>query len=118
MSTAHAPAPLPGHDPVAPRRPVSWREALDRLEEHADRAEQLIRGKAGVEELPWQPPTDLGPIPDEFVPRARQLLARQQQLMAAIPALLVDKNQQRRWADRAAGATSTPAHPVYLDVTA
>ncbi|TWG98636.1 hypothetical protein L615_000300001280 [Nocardioides sp. J9] len=38
--------------------------------------------------------------------------------MAAIPALLVDKNQQRRWADRAAGATGTPAHPVYLDVTA
>lgn len=112
------PAPLPGPDGTTPRRPVTWREALDRLEAHADRAEQMIRGHAAPDEPPWAPPTDLGPIPDEFVPRARQLLARQQRLMAAIPALLTDKDRQRRVADRVAGATSTPAHPVYLDITA
>lgn len=112
------PTPLPGPDGTTPRRPVTWREALDRLEAHADRAEQMIRGHAAPDELPWLPPAELGPIPDEFVPRARHLLARQQQLMAAIPALLSDKHHQRRVADRVADATSTPAHPVYLDITA
>lgn len=99
-------------------RPVTWREALDRLEAHADRAEQMISGEVSTSEPPWMPPTDLGPIPDEFLPRARQLLERQQRLMAAIPAMLSDKHQQRRVADRVAGATTAPARPVYLDVTA
>lgn len=115
------PAPLPGpdgRDSTTPRRPVTWREALDRLEAHADRAEQMIRGQAAPDGPPWLPPTDLGPIPDEFVPRARHLLARQQQLMAAIPALMADNHQQRKVANRVADATSAPAHPVYLDITA
>ena len=116
--------PVPGvpamSDPMPeqPRRPVTWREALDRLEAHADRAEQLIRGHAAPHEPPWQPPTDLGPIPDEFVPRARQLLARQQRLMSAIPALMADNHHQRKVATRVADATSAPAHPVNLDITA
>lgn len=101
-----------------PRRPVTWREALDRLEAHADRAEQLISGHDPRQEPPWMPPTDLGPIPDEFLPRARQLLERQQRLMAAIPAMLSDRQHQRRVADRVAGATTVPSRPVYLDVTA
>ncbi|NHA00568.1 hypothetical protein G5V59_12525 [Nocardioides sp. W3-2-3] len=70
MTSAPLPPPVP--DGIAPRRPLSWREALDRLEAHAERAEEMIGGEADPGDAPWLPPTDLGPIPDEFVPRARQ----------------------------------------------
>ncbi|MCX6400749.1 MAG: hypothetical protein NTX33_12580 [Propionibacteriales bacterium] len=105
-------------NPERPRRPVTWREALDRLEEHADRAERMLQGHRTAEDAPWQPPTDLGPIPDEFLPRARVLLERQQRLMAAIPGILSDTRQQQRVADRVSDATTTRSVPVYLDVTA
>ncbi|KRB79946.1 hypothetical protein ASE01_00055 [Nocardioides sp. Root190] len=111
-------AAFSGPPDLPPRRPVTWREALDRLEAHADRAEQMIRGQVPPDEMPWLPPSDLGPIPDEFVPRARHLLERQRQLMSAIPAMLSDNHHQRRVADRVADATIGPAQPVYLDVTA
>lgn len=104
--------------PEQPRRPVSWREALDRLEEHADRTERMLRGHRTADEAPWQPPVELGPIPDEFLPRARVLLERQQRLMAAIPRILSDNRQQQRVADRVSDATTPRSVPVYLDVTA
>ncbi len=107
--------------PTSPQRPASWREALDRLEAHADRAEGVLRGMAEENDavpVPWLPSADLGPIPDEFVPRARQLLARQQQLMAAIPVVLADNRGQQRVAGRVGEATTVPPRPVYLDVTA
>ena len=104
--------------PEQPARPATWREALDRLEAHADRAEGLIRGLASDDAPPWAPPADLGPMPEEFIPRARLLLERQQHLMAAIPSILADTRQQQRLADRVSDATVGPAAPVYLDVTA
>ncbi|GAA4810361.1 hypothetical protein ACFQ0K_15120 [Nocardioides caeni] len=104
--------------PEAPRRPVTWREALDRLEQHADRAEQMIRGLSDDGPEPWAPPADLGPIPDEFVPRARQLLERQQRLMAAIPAALAGNRQHQQVTTRVSNATQAPTPSVYLDVSA
>lgn len=104
--------------PEAPRRPVTWREALDRLEQHADRAEQMIRGLGDADLEPWAPPVDLGPIPDEFVPRARQLLERQQRLMAAIPSAMTGNRQQQQVASRVSNATQAPTASVYLDVSA
>ncbi|TQK69579.1 MULTISPECIES: hypothetical protein [unclassified Nocardioides] len=103
-------------------RPASWTEALDRLEAHADHAEQMLRGvpagATGTTPEPWLPPTDLGPLPSDLVPRARMLLARQQRLMAAIPGVLADNRRQQQVADRVGRATTTPPTPVYLDVTA
>ncbi|MBM7516393.1 hypothetical protein [Nocardioides nitrophenolicus] len=108
--------------PQRPERPSSWTEALDRLEAHADHAEQMLRGVpaggTGAVLEPWLPPADLGPLPGELVPRARTLLARQQRLMAAIPAVLDDNRRQQQVADRVGRATTTPPGPVYLDVTA
>ena len=100
-------------------RPASWTEALDRLEAHADRAEQMLRGvSAAPAPPPWQPPADLGPLPNELVPRARMLLARQQRLMAAIPGALSGNRRQQRVADRVGEATASTSTPLYLDVTA
>lgn len=103
---------------IPPRRSVSWREALDRLEKHADNAELLLGGDDAPAVDPWEPPTDLGLMPDEFLPRARMLLERQQRLMEAIPAILSDNRQQLRVADRVSNATTHRTVPVYLDVTA
>lgn len=105
-----------------PDRPSSWTEALDRLEAHADHAEQMLQGvpagATGATVEPWLPPVDLGPLPNELVPRARTLLARQQQLMAAIPGVMADNRRQQLVADRVGRATTAPPTPVYLDVTA
>ena len=105
-------------DPERPARPVSWQEALDRLEAHADRAERMLQGLGATDIEPWTPPADLGPMPLGFLPRARLLLERQQRLMAAMPSVLADLRQQQRVTDRVSEATTTPAPPVYLDVIA
>ncbi|WP_435768359.1 hypothetical protein [Nocardioides sp. SYSU DS0651] len=107
-----------GSEPIEPDRPATWQEALDRLEAHADRAEKVIRGMAVDKELPWSPPTHLGPIPEEFLARARRLLERQQRLMGMIPSVLADTRQQQRVADRVSDATTARVSPVYLDVIA
>ncbi|MFC5731570.1 hypothetical protein [Nocardioides vastitatis] len=67
---------------------------MDRLEAHADRAEGVIRGLAAPDATAWAPPTDLGPIPDEFIPRARLLLERQRLLLAAVPSVLYAAQDQ------------------------
>ena len=108
-----------------------WDEELRRLEAHADRAEQVMRGLVpspgdpGSPDSPdgelsatWEAPVGLGPMPEEFLPRARILLERQQRLMAAIPAAIASNRHQRRVAVRVSDATATPGGPVYLDVTA
>lgn len=99
-----------------------WHVELDRLELHVDRAEQLIGAPAGLdaagEPRAWQVPTGLGPLPEEFIPRARLLLERQRRLMALIPSVLADNRQQQRVADRVSGATTAPTSPVYVDVSA
>ncbi|GAA1528749.1 hypothetical protein [Nocardioides humi] len=126
MTTVHAASsavPAEGPEaPVHPDRPASWQEALDRLEAHADHAEQMLHGvpagATGTTLAPWLPPTDLGPMPGEMVPRARALLTRQQRLMAAIPGVLADTRGQQQVADRVGRATTAPTTPVYLDVTA
>ncbi|WP_436698132.1 hypothetical protein [Nocardioides sp. BYT-33-1] len=105
----------------APDRPASWVEALDRLEAHADHAERMLQGSTaatGGAPAPWLPPAELGPLPNDLVPRARQLLARQQRLMAAIPTVLAGTRRQQQVTDRVGRATTLPPAPVYLDVTA
>lgn len=103
---------------------ASWEQALDALDAHVVRAEQIIAGmlpedSAGaLGSTPWSPPVGLGPLPAEFVFRARTLLERQERLIAAIPRVLAETDKQRRVAARVSDATTTPAVPVYLDVTA
>ncbi|WGX97858.1 hypothetical protein [Nocardioides sp. L-11A] len=118
----------PGHPPAdagspsVPERPTTWAEALDRLEAHADHAELMLQGTpagaTGATISPWLPPAELGPLPNDLVPRARQLMARQQRLMAAIPSVLAGTRRQQQVTDRVGRATTLPPTPVYLDVTA
>jgi hypothetical protein len=100
------------HDPAVD----GWEHALIELEEHVALAERLVCSRLAAEPLPWQPPTQLGPLPDEFLFRARQLLRRQQALIDAIPAVLATTGHHRRVLGRITDATGRPTTPIYIDV--
>lgn len=95
---------------------TGWESALDSLEEHVSEAERLVRGRLGGAPASWSPPGDLGPVPDEFLFRARQLLRRQQAVIDAIPGIMSTTGDQRRVLGRIADATGRPTVPVYIDV--
>jgi len=100
------------HDPAVD----GWELALDELELHVTLAEKMVRNRMAAEALPWQPPVDLGSLPDEFIFRARHLLRRQQALIEAIPAILATNGHQRRVLGRIADATGRPTTPIYIDI--
>ncbi|HJQ05028.1 MAG TPA: hypothetical protein VJ872_06270 [Nocardioides sp.] len=95
---------------------AGWESALDSLEDHVSEAERLVRGRLGGAPSSWSAPGDLGPVPDEFLFRARQLLRRQQAVIDAIPGMMSSTGDQRRVVGRIADATVRPAVPVYIDV--
>lgn len=53
-----------------------WVGALARLQQDLDSLDRALATGAEVVTLPWTPPTDLGPIPDELRLRAEELLGR------------------------------------------
>ena len=100
------------HDPAVD----GWESALADLEEHVAVAERMVRGQLVTEPLGWRPPEDLGPIPDEFIFRARHLLRRQQALIDAIPGILASTTNQQRVLGRIHDATARSTSPIYIDV--
>ena len=52
-----------------------WVAALDEIEHHLDATRAVIAGHEDVEVPAWQPPDDLGPLPEHLQPRARALAA-------------------------------------------
>ncbi len=50
-----------------------WVAALDEIEHHLDVTRAVIDGHEDVEVPAWQPPGDIGPLPEELWPRARAL---------------------------------------------
>jgi len=70
---------------------TGWLAALDELEQGVARVGMLESGGTG-EIAPWAPPADLGPIPEQLVPRARSLV---DQLDAAEARLRVQQEAVR-----------------------
>jgi hypothetical protein len=93
-----------------------WEQALGELEQHVGMAERMIRDRLVSEPLDWQAPEELGPMPDEFVFRARQLLRRQQALIDAIPGILASTSDQRKVLGRISDATGRSPLPLYIDL--
>ena len=87
----------------------AWAAALDELEREVEGAEHLAD---------WVPPTGIGPLPHHLVARARLLADRQQAVIARLAPLLHDTRQRLQVSRRIGGATTKPAPPVYVDVTA
>lgn len=97
---------------------AAWSAALDRLESDTTRLETTEPGAAVPESEPWTPPEDLGPLPVELAPRARDLLARQRFVVDRLTAALTGNRQQARIADTVHAATGSVGRPAYLDVRA
>lgn len=93
-----------------------WADVLDRLEQHVALTEQVVSDQIVTIPEPWTPPTGLAPIPDVFLARARNLLARQQALIDVIPSMMEATNEQRRVVHRITEATTNARGPVYFDV--
>jgi len=85
---------------------AAWNAALDELERYAD--------GPGLG-LDWVPPTDLGPLPVELLPRARRIAAAQDR---AIRRLTDERRTVGAHLEAVGAASPAPVRPVYLDVSA
>jgi hypothetical protein len=98
-----------------------WEQALTALETQLAGVETLLDGTdpGKQTQVEWVPPTDLGPLPAELEPRARQLLTRQLEVAAGLTEQMSAVRNQQNLATRVSEATS-PEHsrPVYLDMDA
>ncbi len=68
----------------------------------------------------WDPPPVRGPIPAQYVVRARALLERQQALINETVSATVGIRQKLELLDKLTGSRrgARDEHPVYVDLTA
>jgi len=99
-------------------RRTAWALALDVLESETARLESIDAGSPVPEHRPWVPPADLGPLPHDLAPRARELLVRQQVVLSVLTGMLSGNRQQARMAGLVHAATGTPERAAYVDVRA
>ena len=108
-----------------------WEAELDRLELDVVRVEQLLAGRAtgsaadpgtddvGAPAETWTPPAVRGRMPADLVPRARDLLDRQDRAGAALREALASAQKQLAYGSRVSDATTPgPSQPVYVDLEA
>ena len=96
-----------------------WESELDRLELEVLRVERLLGGEGPLPADAWTPPAVRGPMPDDLVPRARDLLDRQDRAGTALREAVASAQRQLAYGTRVTGATASgPAQPVYVDLEA
>lgn len=95
-----------------------WEHELSRLEVDVVRIERLARTfETGAPE-PWNPPQVPGPMPEDLIPRAQELLDRQAAAREAVTAALADARGQLSLTERVFRATGSEDRPIYLDIEA
>ena len=104
----------PGHDEDV----AAWERILDGLEADLVRSESALGAAPDVPDGSWTPPEGAPPLPAALLPRARDLLARQEALQAPLAAALHEILELRRAATPRAGATHAPVRAAYLDIRA
>lgn len=101
---------------------AAWVAALDELELTLEDTERLLRSNqpSEVAVVRWTPPTLPGPMPQQLLPRAEELVARQRDVMAAALKAMTAAKQQLDLVDRVAGLRGArrPDRPVYVDLSA
>ena len=86
---------------------VKAAEALANDPESGALAQQIV--------LDWEPPADLGPIPADLLPLAREIQQRQWAVKSKLLPL-ADSRRKHKGVVEAAQATVSPSSPVYLDL--
>jgi hypothetical protein len=97
---------------------AGWVSALDDLERQLTYADRLQPSEAAERLADWVPPVDLGPLPRQLTGRASDLAARQRALISRLTPQLLGTRQQLQLGRRIGHATTQPAVPLYIDVTA
>lgn len=101
---------------------TAWKSALDDLELTLEETEHLLRGEQPATSPasgPWTPPVLPGPLPAEMAERARELLARQQDLITRTTQAAGSVRANANLVDRITDtATSHRRTAVYVDVSA
>lgn len=98
---------------------IVWENELDRLELDILRIERLVRGLVAAPDAPWSPPVVPGPIPADLLPRADDLLRRQEEARARLVVALDEAQKQATYADKVIQITGRRSTgPVYLDLEA
>ncbi|MGN6324952.1 hypothetical protein [Pseudolysinimonas sp.] len=85
---------------------AAWNAALDELERFAD---------APALGVVWEPPTHLGPLPAELLPRAQRVAAAQQR---AIRRLTDERRIAAAHLEAVDAASPAPVRAIYVDLDA
>ena len=96
---------------------AAWEATLDRLERDLELAESFLASGQAPTPEPWQVPVLDGPMPDELLPRAREILRRQAAVKEALRAALSTTDRQRTLTERVS-LGSGPVAPAYVDFSA
>lgn len=110
----------------AERNRRAWEQVLDRLEADLADTEALLSAPEPLltapAPVPWESPALDGPLPDELLPRARDLHQRQTAVREALAAALADTRARRDRIRPSAGSGSTGStgtrQAAYVDVSA
>ncbi len=100
---------------------AAWESALDDLELTLEETEHLLQGghpDPATTPSGWTPPVLPGPLPAEMADRARELLARQQDLIVRTAQAATSARTNASFVDRLADTRSSHRSPIYVDVSA
>lgn len=97
---------------------AAWEEILHGLEADLARSESALGDAPDVSADPWTPPVGAPLLPLALLPRARDLLARQEAVQAPLTAALEEILELRRTVAPRAVATHAPVRAAYLDIRA
>jgi hypothetical protein len=96
----------------------AWTAALDDLEMDVAVTEARLTDEHRMAEVPpadpWQPPQSLGALPEEFLPRADEILTRQLSVAQEIARRLISTRKQQAVTARIETGERVK-RPLYLD---
>jgi hypothetical protein len=97
---------------------AAWERILQQLEDDLVRAESALGPAPAVSGDTWTPPVGAPPLPEELLPRALDLLERQEAVLAPLTAALGEIVELRGAVTPRAGATHAPVRAAFLDIRA
>ena len=98
---------------------LNWECLLDRLELDVVRTEAMLDGHGAPDVEAWVPDEPGEPMPASLLPRARQLLERQEHLREQLEARLDGLRSQQQFTLKVERAAGRPmAVPRFVDVSA
>lgn len=100
------------------RHHLHWETVLDRLELDLLQSERKLANPDAPDPEPWSAPTMPGPIPADLVDRARDILARQQEVRDKLAVAALSLRRHEDFAAKVDRAVTPTGRPVYLDIEA